>query len=280
MRVSPLLLLALSGCMTTGTNISGSFTCDAPDGVCAPMTAIDDEAIRSIAGTLAGMETTTANRPGEGAILASYGEGGTPGRTNERTAKVVFPARIDANGMYHEATVVHAVIEQPVWTDALRAPERQKVAQGATGDAAMAASASKRGAALATMDEVIAARAVRREGSTGARMSGVSEVRHAPSTVAPVSGPSKVAGVTPSEVVVSAPGLVVEQDGAAKQQGRLWLGPEQSSATAGASAADVESAAATRTLNAVSLSAAMGGAVLSVGSPTIAQGDAGEEPLP
>ena len=39
---------ALSACTTLGTNVSGSFRCDAPDGVCAPSTVIDDNAISRI----------------------------------------------------------------------------------------------------------------------------------------------------------------------------------------------------------------------------------------
>ena len=38
----------VSGCTTLGTNVSGSFRCDAPDGVCAPSTVIDDSAISRI----------------------------------------------------------------------------------------------------------------------------------------------------------------------------------------------------------------------------------------
>ena len=40
----------VSGCTTLGTNVSGSFRCDAPDGVCAPASAIDDRALAMISG--------------------------------------------------------------------------------------------------------------------------------------------------------------------------------------------------------------------------------------
>ena len=47
---SALLALAAStsACTTMGTNVSGSFRCDGPNGVCAPSTVIDDSAIARI----------------------------------------------------------------------------------------------------------------------------------------------------------------------------------------------------------------------------------------
>ncbi|MEL6487016.1 MAG: conjugal transfer protein TraV, partial [Pseudomonadota bacterium] len=50
MRLTPAITCAvlaagLGGCTTFGTNVNGSFRCDAPDGVCAPSTVIDDNAL-------------------------------------------------------------------------------------------------------------------------------------------------------------------------------------------------------------------------------------------
>ena len=41
------MVLDFGGCSTLGTNASGSFICDAPDGICAPSTVI--EALTAIA---------------------------------------------------------------------------------------------------------------------------------------------------------------------------------------------------------------------------------------
>lgn len=43
-----LMGLGLGGCTTMGTNVSGSFRCEAPDGICAPSTQIDDSALAEI----------------------------------------------------------------------------------------------------------------------------------------------------------------------------------------------------------------------------------------
>ncbi|MBY0342557.1 MAG: hypothetical protein K2Q29_01755, partial [Sphingomonadales bacterium] len=38
----------LSGCSTLGTNVSANFRCNAPDGICAPSSVIDDSALARI----------------------------------------------------------------------------------------------------------------------------------------------------------------------------------------------------------------------------------------
>ena len=43
-------LAALNGCATFGSNVKGSFSCTAPDGICAPSASIDDRALAMIAG--------------------------------------------------------------------------------------------------------------------------------------------------------------------------------------------------------------------------------------
>ena len=51
-----LAFFALGGCASLGGNIAGSFSCPAPDGVCAPASAIDDRALA--------MRGTASFRPG------------------------------------------------------------------------------------------------------------------------------------------------------------------------------------------------------------------------
>ena len=41
-------LLALNGCASFGGNVRGSFSCAAPDGICAPSSTIDDRALALI----------------------------------------------------------------------------------------------------------------------------------------------------------------------------------------------------------------------------------------
>ena len=42
---------ALSGCATLGGNVKGDFACRAPDGMCAPTSKIDDQALAMISGS-------------------------------------------------------------------------------------------------------------------------------------------------------------------------------------------------------------------------------------
>ena len=48
--VSLAALAVLNGCATLGGNVKGSFSCPAPDGICAPSSTIDDRALAMIAG--------------------------------------------------------------------------------------------------------------------------------------------------------------------------------------------------------------------------------------
>lgn len=111
----------LTGCTTMGGNIKGSFTCVAPDGICAPSSTIDDRALAMIAGedgdrmiTLAG-PYSAPSREGRSFDTASVG----PARSQERVLRIVFPAQIDAAGRLHEQTAVHAVVERGEWQRAL-----------------------------------------------------------------------------------------------------------------------------------------------------------------
>lgn len=108
------LAMLLGGCTTLGTNVSGDFRCDRPDGVCAPSTVIDDQAIATIANTTStelmmpagpytvddGMEpqvsgTTLASAPVSNAARPSY------------QLTIVFPEYVDGQGnRYHRSSVV------------------------------------------------------------------------------------------------------------------------------------------------------------------------------
>ena len=113
--------MALVGCTTLGTNISGDFSCRAPNGTCAPSTVIDDRALALIAG---GVSTQPAGAypmaPTHSAPrMASAGPrppGATVARTDQKVLTVVFPAHVDAKGRLFEATTVRTVVDTGSWT--------------------------------------------------------------------------------------------------------------------------------------------------------------------
>lgn len=136
---------ALAGCTTMGGNIKGSFSCAAPDGICAPSSTIDDRALAMISGEDGDRMITPA-----GPYPAQRGEGRgfqtastAPARTHERVLRIVFPAQIDAAGRLHEQTAVHAVVEQGDWQQALAssavATTPEQVASATGGDTLLSA---------------------------------------------------------------------------------------------------------------------------------------------
>lgn len=127
-----------------GGNIKGNFTCTAPGGTCAPSTVIDDQALAMIQS--ARPPITTTGRPaarsftppqaltaGRSALLlpisssrstaanfravpgAGAGAGAGITRREPRVLKVVFPARVDNSGNFHEPRVVHTVADAGGW---------------------------------------------------------------------------------------------------------------------------------------------------------------------
>jgi conjugal transfer pilus assembly protein TraV len=110
----------LAGCTTFGSNISGDFSCSAPNGSCAPSSTIDDAAIAAIqdhssneAMTPAGpYEVDDGDVPGRRvAVLAapSRASRSVP-RPGGRVLRVVFPAYVDRYGQLHEKSAVHAEV--------------------------------------------------------------------------------------------------------------------------------------------------------------------------
>jgi conjugal transfer pilus assembly protein TraV len=111
----------MTGCTTLDGNVKGSFSCVAPDGICAPSSVIDDRALALISGgdgdrliTPAGPYTAprSEGRGFDTAVVA-------PSRSQERVLRIIFPAQIDAAGRLHEQTAVHAVVERGDWQQAL-----------------------------------------------------------------------------------------------------------------------------------------------------------------
>ena len=119
-------LLALAGCTTLGTNISGSFACGAPgDGTCAPATVIDDRALAQISGDAsyipAGPFRPAPADMGPGIIAASasgQAPAVAPVPVGQKVLRIVFPAHVDRSGRYHETSIVRAVVDNGSWARA------------------------------------------------------------------------------------------------------------------------------------------------------------------
>jgi conjugal transfer pilus assembly protein TraV len=122
------VLPLMGGCASFGSNIAGSFSCPAPDGICAPSSSIDDRALALITAEApdavpspAGPYRDPDMGAGKGARTAvasprrmpvSIGEAG---RTREKVLRIVFQPYIDERGRLHEASAVHAVVAQGEW---------------------------------------------------------------------------------------------------------------------------------------------------------------------
>jgi len=119
-------LTLLTGCATFGSNVRGSFSCAAPDGICAPSSSIDDRALAMIAGEGSGADVTPA-----GPVLDTRSKSprvtraatrqvlpvqpGDARRTQERVLRIVFQPYIDERGRLHEMSAVHAVVQSGEW---------------------------------------------------------------------------------------------------------------------------------------------------------------------
>ena len=116
----------LSGCTTLGTNVSGSFRCDAPDGICAPSTVIDDDAISRIEETSSTDLLNPAgpyqmddgiDSPVHNALIASATMTATIAPSYELA--VVFPGYTDAAGTTHARRTVRTEAALPGRGDAM-----------------------------------------------------------------------------------------------------------------------------------------------------------------
>ena len=129
--VSLAALAILNGCATLGGNVKGSFSCQAPDGICAPSSTIDDRALAMISGDAgdtvipAGPYQAPAQQP-RGIRTAMTTPApmadrsvASASRTREKVLRVVFQPYIDDRGRLHEATAVHTVVQSEWQAQAL-----------------------------------------------------------------------------------------------------------------------------------------------------------------
>lgn len=119
-------LTMLAGCATFGGNVKGSFSCEAPDGICAPSSSIDDRALAMITGEgVPGETVPAASSPAvrsrvKASRVAAAGSSVPlsqvdPRRTQERVLRIIFQPYIDGRGRLHEASAVHAVVQSGEW---------------------------------------------------------------------------------------------------------------------------------------------------------------------
>lgn len=111
-------LVLTSGCTTFGSNINGSFKCEAPDGVCAPSIAIDDKALSEITQADANELMAPA-----GPYKVDDGDGGRAQMANAQGViasqnqgyqlSIVFPAYTDVAGVTHERRAVATAVALP-----------------------------------------------------------------------------------------------------------------------------------------------------------------------
>lgn len=85
---------AIAGCASFGGNVKGNFACQAPGGICAPTSKIDDQA-------LASMDRAETITPAPAALSAAAAV------HSPRALKVVLPARQDRFGRWREPQVVY-----------------------------------------------------------------------------------------------------------------------------------------------------------------------------
>lgn len=138
---------SLAGCATFGGNVRGSFSCRAPDGICAPTTKIDDAALALIGGTEASMAPARPSFPAKRAEPAYVMQTSAqmPDRVGEKVLRIYFPAHIDGAGRYREASAIHAVVERGGWMSASRNANAfaggSRISAPAAGDQAAATNA-------------------------------------------------------------------------------------------------------------------------------------------
>ena len=220
----------LSGCIGMGGNVSGSFSCRAPDGICAPSSTIDDRALAMITGSTGPLEPPPTSRRSAvvaNAVSVRTGVGSELSRTREKVLRIVFMPFVDEDGRLHEASAVRTVVETGDWKRAVVAGNRPAIAADVVGasrpqpsiaeivdgaEAAVASAASN----LPDPAAIEAARA-RRDDPIGAIKSEV-DARLAPR-----------AGIAPSRAPGSAPATVARSP----SEGSALAGPEQMNAASG-----------------------------------------------
>jgi len=150
------------------------------------MSVIDAAAVASIGSFRSisepGIGGQTVPRGVAGPVLA---DGTSPPRTSDRVLRVVFPAHIDADGIYREQSAAHAVVENGAWAEALGGKPSNPRGVPALRSAGVVPAAPPAPSALATLDEIVAARAaqVTRNSADPAPSASTSPIAYVPEPV-------------------------------------------------------------------------------------------------
>ena len=202
-------LVPLAGCMTSGTNMHGDFQCRAPNGTCAPMSSIDAKAVAGMGASaqpIGGIVDPAM--PREGRMVTASADGTPPGRTADRVLRVVFPAHIDASGIYHDEASAHAVVERGMWTDGLTGGQRGMPSSTQVAASQPVTSGSVQPSKLATLDEIVAGRAAQARKNEG-------EAGVAVPTVTPTATSSQTAALVTRLSMMRSPGAIDLREAAA-----------------------------------------------------------------
>jgi conjugal transfer pilus assembly protein TraV len=104
-------LTALAGCATFGGNVKGNFRCEAPGGMCAPTSKIDDQALALISGDQGqGVDRHTPAAGFKGLSASASTSALAP--HSPRALKIILPARQDRFGRWREPTIVYAELDE------------------------------------------------------------------------------------------------------------------------------------------------------------------------
>jgi conjugal transfer pilus assembly protein TraV len=122
---------ALTGCVGLGGNVKGSFSCAAPDGICAPSSVIDDRALAMISGTTDVVPAGPYTPDRDASVPVRVAGNGSVRRTDQKVLKIVFPAHVDARGRYYETSAIRAVVDNGAWLAASEPKDGEQVALAA-----------------------------------------------------------------------------------------------------------------------------------------------------
>lgn len=137
MRAAAVLTLAgaaaLGGCLGSGANTHGSWSCRIPKGlgVCASIADIDKGATPSSPSAGQG-ESVLAGAPYRWweAKPRAVSDGAGPRREGDQVVRVVFAPWVDMVGDYHARSEVFAVVRKSGWWAPERAPSEARLAAG------------------------------------------------------------------------------------------------------------------------------------------------------
>lgn len=112
-------LLSVTGCASSLKleNVAGTWSCDRVDGVCADIADID---VRTIGPRLEGQpvgspDAVPPGRQGDMISVSTSTETVMPSRTADEVARIVLAPSLDAQGRYHSARVMFAVMKPGDW---------------------------------------------------------------------------------------------------------------------------------------------------------------------